>query len=106
MFLKFMFKNALKPEVRPFTYGFVFTWFSINYLSCSGSAEARAASKYCNPPKHHWAVGSAVPRSLPPVRRSSSECCKRTPCSGVWRTVHGKCARATQMAPLCCRCEL
>ena len=53
MFLKFMFKNALKPEVRPFTYGFVFTWFSINYLSCSGSAAARAASKYCNPPKHH-----------------------------------------------------
>ena len=53
MFLKFMFKNALKPEVRPFTYGFLFTWFSINYLSCSGSAEARAASTYCNPPKHH-----------------------------------------------------
>lgn len=43
MFLKFMFQNALKPEVRPFTFGMAFTWFMVNHISTGGTPEVLPA---------------------------------------------------------------
>ena len=45
-------KKFFLPEVAPFTYSFVFTFFLFSSLSWGGSKESRAASKYLNPPKH------------------------------------------------------
>ena len=48
----FMRHQFLREEVRPFTYGIIVTFLGLSSLSWGGTPEARAASKYLNPPKH------------------------------------------------------
>ena len=51
-FFQFARVQLFKPTVSPFTYSLIFTFISLGSLSIGGSKEARAASKYLNPPKH------------------------------------------------------
>jgi hypothetical protein len=52
-FFQFARRQVVKDEVRPFMYGIMVAFVSLGSLSLSGDKEARAASKYLNPPKHH-----------------------------------------------------
>lgn len=52
-FGKFAAKQLVAPEFRPFLYGMIVAWVGLGSLSFGGTPEARAASKYLNPPKHH-----------------------------------------------------
>ena len=52
-FFKFARSHLFKTEVWPFTASILFAFVSLGSLSFGGSKEARAASKYLNPPKHH-----------------------------------------------------
>ena len=46
-------QHMTRTEVWPFVFSGVFALFSLGSLGFGGSKEARAASKYLNPPKHH-----------------------------------------------------
>ena len=52
-FGKFAGKQLMAPEFRPFFYGIVVAFVGLGSLSFGGTPEARAESKYLNPPKHH-----------------------------------------------------
>jgi len=52
-FFGFARSHLLKDEVRPFMYGIAVAFLSLGTMSLGGTPEARAASKYLNPPKHH-----------------------------------------------------
>ena len=52
-FLSWSVKYLMRPEVRPFTYGFMCSYALGFFLARGGTEEERAASKYLNPPKHH-----------------------------------------------------
>ena len=45
--------HLMKDEVRPFMWGIAVAFISLGGLSIGGTKEARADSKYLNPPKHH-----------------------------------------------------
>ena len=51
-FMQFARTQMFKPNVAPFTYSMMFTFCLLGSLSLGGTKEARAASKYLNPPKH------------------------------------------------------
>lgn len=51
-FFKFAGRHLVKDEVRPFMWGMLVAFVSLGGLSLSSNKEARAASKYLNPPKH------------------------------------------------------
>ena len=52
-FFQFARQQVVKDEVRPFMYGIIVAFSLIGGLSLKSDKEARAASKYLNPPKHH-----------------------------------------------------
>tara|TARA_B110001452_G_scaffold126039_1_gene104625 strand:- start:464 stop:691 length:228 start_codon:yes stop_codon:yes gene_type:complete len=52
-FGKFAAKQLTAPEFRPFLYGIIVAFVGLGSLSFGGTPEARAESKYLNPPKHH-----------------------------------------------------
>lgn len=52
-FWKFARMQVVKDEARPFMYGILVAFVSLGGLSLGGTKEARADSKYINPPKHH-----------------------------------------------------
>jgi len=52
-FWKFARMQVVKDEARPFMYGILVAFVSLGSLSLGGTKEARADSKYLNPPKHH-----------------------------------------------------
>jgi hypothetical protein len=45
--------QLMKDEVRPFVYGMFVAFLSLGTMSLSSNKEARQASKYLYPPKHH-----------------------------------------------------
>ena len=49
---KFAGRHLTSEPVRPFMWGMLFSFVVFGGQSLSGNKEARAASKYLNPPKH------------------------------------------------------
>ena len=52
-FLKFAGKQLFKPEMSPFTIGAMVAFFALGSLSLSSNKEAREASPFVTPKKHH-----------------------------------------------------
>ena len=52
-YLKWCRTVLFRPEVRPFAIGGLVTWILLGPMMMGGSDEAKKASGYLNPKKHH-----------------------------------------------------